>query len=445
MAMSLLLITILLFLLIYNYINIQKNNWINVFGLMIILLTFFPIEAIGIITGVAYDTPGCVNLSILCYDVLIVTILSILLQKKMNGKVSKNVIFNFFLLTISVIVIRLHVNGLDFLSNKMLDNYIVPILLSILAIGYLKYDDIQKIIKIFVFCILVNAFVACIEYFIGKSLFFHNYYINTITWYQGMYMSTKYGLMFRSSAFLGHPLVNGTYYLSAIIFLLYENEKKYIKKYILLAILLFATFTTNSRAAILVTIIAIVYYLIKEKKYFLLFLVVFISVLCIFSIDFTELYNSIFARDLSGGSMNVRYTALKTFFEFPIKDIILGIGFNKSNLYLKEYGFTGNLEISYLIMILDVGLLTFLLWISMICALIGRKKINKMNPIARCLKSNLIMLLGIFFTYNSIGDPGTLNYLLFFIIAIYHIAKYKCEREDNNECIVAYRKNVSKI
>lgn len=446
MAVSFLLIVFLIFFLIYNYINILKNDWINVFKLIIVLLTFFPIDTIGLITKIPYSTPGYINLSLVCYDILIVFVLSAVLHKKSNNRIDNKLLLIFFCFIITMTLIRFYVDGFDFLSNKILDNIIVPMLLAILIIKYLKYDEIKKIAKFLVFCILINSCVAIIEYFIGKSLFFHNYYIKTIPWYQNIYLSTKYGIRFRSSAFLGHPLINGTYYLIAITFLLYDNKVLNIKKIVLLFILLFAVFTTNSRAALLIAFISILFYSFKEKKYFMLFITTFIIILCVISIDFTQLYNSIFKRDLSGSSISVRYDALRIFFKFSFKDVLLGVGFNNSNTYLKKYGFAGNLEISYLIMILEFGLVTFIMWVCFICNLIGIKKSVKTNLTEKSLKMNILVLLIMFFTYNSIADPGTLNYLLFLIIAMYNIAKRNCAGlEDNYEYSMANKKFKSKV
>lgn len=431
MVISFKLVLILIFFILYNFIFISHNKWYNVIGLMIILLTFAPADAVGIVSNISYNTSGYLNVSLLCYDVLIAFFISLIFKRKPINHIDKRVYLSFVVFFLVMFIIRICANGIGFLSNKIFDNFLTPILFAIIVIRYLTIEDVKKILNLFLICVMINSILATFEYFYGKSLFFHNYYIENISWYQNIYNSTVYGIKFRSTSFLGHPLINATYYLSATLLLLYNDKIHFIKKFILLLILLFAIFSTNSRAALLITIISISYYLFKNKKYILLFILMSIGLILFFSIDMSEIYSSVFARDSSGSSMNVRFEAIKKFLKLPYTSILFGVGFNNSSAYLRNFGFQTNLEISYFIIILENGIFVFTLWLIMLMTLFGKKYRGKSNKLITTLKSVIIMLLMIFATYNSIADPGTLNYLLFGFIALYNVVKSTYTYKEN--------------
>ena len=265
MAISIQLGVVLFLLLIINMCFMSLEKYDVVFSVFIILLTFISKEENGIISGVPYDTGGMINLSIVGYDILIILMLSIALR---HGKIKILGVFwiRAIVCTLIAVIIRFVIDGFGVFSNKVFDNYLLPMACAMLMIHYLNKEQAIRIVKVLYACILINAVVGSCEYFIGKSLLFHEYYMNSVGWYPNTYLAQKYGIPFRCTAFLGHPLTNGMYYLIGEVYLFNNNKKWNAFKMIQFVIIGFAIFATNSRGALLVLSIYILIYLISNKK-----------------------------------------------------------------------------------------------------------------------------------------------------------------------------------
>lgn len=416
--MTVLLALVILILFFYNLIFINSNKWVNVFFMLLFLIFFVPIEIQGIITGKLYSSYGSINLSLAGYDVIIISIITLITKKKViKDRINIKHITKIIILIIGMILIRAMIDGIDFLSNKLFDNYILPISIGIIILCFIENKDLKKIYRIIYVMIFINAIIACFEFFYGKSILFHNYYYSNIGWYKNIYDSTLYGVPFRSTSFLSHPLTNGLYFNIALIYLL--NQKKYDFNALLsMFILLFAIYTTNSRMCLLASIIFILYYIIKNKKYILLLTILLLFIIIIFSVDFSTIYYKIFVRDVSGSSIDVRINALHNFNKLPFLNMIFGSGYNNTARLLLPLGITANLEISYLIILLENGLLGFILYISILASLYKfNKQKNNKSSFKSMINQIILFYLIICLTSNSIADPGTLNYLLLIIIA----------------------------
>ena len=265
MAISIQLGAILAALLIINIYFMSAKKYELIFSICIILLTFVSKEENGIISGVPYDTGGVINPSIVGYDVLIILILSLALR---HGKIKSLGVFwrRAVICTWLTITIRFVIDGFGVLSNKVFDSYLMPMAYALLMIRYLDKEKAIKVVKVLYVCVLINAAVGGCEYFLGRSLLFHEYYMKAVGWYPNTYLAQKYGVSFRCTAFLGHPLTNGMYYLMGVVYL-FNNEKKWnLFKIVQFAVLGFAIFATNSRGALLILSIYILFYLISNKK-----------------------------------------------------------------------------------------------------------------------------------------------------------------------------------
>ena len=133
MAISIQLIIVLFILFLYNFYYINANKWINVFYCLFFLLLTIPVEVQRIISGSLYSTSGILNISVVGYDIIIIVICTIILKKKIRKFTKKNLIY-ILLGLISILGMRLIIDGASAPSNKMFDNYCLPILLSILII-----------------------------------------------------------------------------------------------------------------------------------------------------------------------------------------------------------------------------------------------------------------------------------------------------------------------
>lgn len=432
MAISIQLGAILAALLIINIYFMSAKKYELIFSICIILLTFVSKEENGIISGVPYDTGGVINPSIVGYDVLIILILSLALR---HGKIKSLGVFwrRAVICTWLTITIRFVIDGFGVLSNKVFDSYLMPMAYALLMIRYLDKEKAIKVVKVLYVCVLINAAVGGCEYFLGRSLLFHEYYMKAVGWYPNTYLAQKYGVSFRCTAFLGHPLTNGMYYLMGVVYL-FNNEKKWnLFKIVQFAVLGFAIFATNSRGALLILSIYILFYLISNKKALKLCFLAGMGVVITTRINLQEIYNNIFARDATGSSMMVRVKVLLNFFDIPIQNVIMGMGYNNAGTIFSKYTGGANAEISYIILLMENGIAGFISWFVALSSIYNNKMCRMFNGIkySGLVHGMLICFLMYAATSNSFADPGTLTYLLCFILALSRIGKVDTFKENS--------------
>lgn len=432
MAISIQLGAILATLLVINIYFMSVKKYELIFSICIILLTFVSKEENGIISGVPYDTGGVINLSIVGYDVLIILILSLALR---YGKIKSLGEFwrRAVICTWLTISIRFVIDGFGVLSNKVFDNYLLPMAYVLLMIRYLDKEKAIKVVKVLYVCVLINAAVGSCEYFLGQSLLFHEYYMKSVGWYPNTYLAQQYGVSFRCTAFLGHPLTNGMYYLMGMVYL-FNNEKKWnLFKIAQFAVLGFAIFATNSRGALLILSIYILFYLISNKKALKFCFLAGMGVVITTGINLQEIYNNIFARDATGSSMMVRVKVLLNFFDIPNQNVVMGMGYNNAGTIFSKYTGGANAEISYIILLMENGIAGFISWFVALASIYNNKMCRMFNGIkySGLVHGMLICFLMYAATSNSFADPGTLTYLLCFILALSRIGKVEDFKENS--------------
>ncbi|RHS62208.1 O-antigen ligase domain-containing protein [Ruminococcus sp. AM45-9BH] len=373
-----------------------------------------------------------INLSIVGYDVLIILILSLALR---YGKIKSLGEFwrRAVICTWLTISIRFVIDGFGVLSNKVFDNYLLPMAYVLLMIRYLDKEKAIKVVKVLYVCVLINAAVGSCEYFLGQSLLFHEYYMKSVGWYPNTYLAQQYGVSFRCTAFLGHPLTNGMYYLMGMVYL-FNNEKKWnLFKIAQFAVLGFAIFATNSRGALLILSIYILFYLISNKKALKFCFLAGMGVVITTGINLQEIYNNIFARDATGSSMMVRVKVLLNFFDIPIQNVVMGMGYNNAGTIFSKYTGGANAEISYIILLMENGIAGFISWFVALASIYNNKMCRMFNGIkySGLVHGMLICFLMYAATSNSFADPGTLTYLLCFILALSRIGKVEDFKENS--------------
>lgn len=269
--------------------------------------------------------------------------------------------------------------------------------------------------------------------------------MKTCPWYVSIFNSSKY-VAFRSCSIFGHPLTGAMYYLLGIVYL-FNNErlkKNHIMFAFQLSVMIAAVLSTNSRAALFGLILYIMIYLMKNRKISMLFGVVILVIGIITVLGYDELfnvYNKLFERDALGSSLMIRVNAISSIGRIPLFSILFGEGYNNTSTTLRFLGLSGNLEISYLIILIENGIIGFLAWLASIIFLYGRDmkrtKINGVN-ISSTVQGMLLIIFVVGGTSNSFGDPGTLNYIIYILLAIsYILASSKEETVISNQ--ITYR------
>lgn len=413
MAISIQLIA----LLVVTTVIMLHASDLTIWKIVFLALLFIPSSAQGLISGTSYSTAGVLNLSMVCYISIIAC--SIVLER--YRRLSRKKATYIFICIIVIILMRVIADGSDFISNKLLDNYLIPMVVAVVILSNFKQEYIPSILRFAYSCIFLGAIVACIEYIYGSSLLFHEYYMETCPWYENIYRSAQY-VSFRSTSFFGHPLTGGLYYSIGIVYLLNSKAKKknLISWIFQISVLFAALLSTNSRSALLGIAIYIVYYLFKNKKIGKIFAFSLIAIVSTILIDWDDLYYTFFARDITRSSFMVRIRALASIINIPMQIVLLGEGYNNTTSLLSTLGFTGNVEISYLIILLENGIIGFVAWISSLIVLYEKNTIKgvygELN-VSDTVKGMLFCVLFIGGMSNSFGDPGTLNYLIYILLS----------------------------
>lgn len=422
MAISVQLIVLLILIAIISLIATDQIIW----KILLACLILIPSSAQGLISGTSYSTAGVLNLSLVGYGTLIAGIILMLRHRTLKKKTTVTLLGCFCV----ILIMRIIADGTGFISNKLFDNYFLPMLIAVLLVSYIKSEDIPVLLRSLYYLILVGAVIACFEYIYGRSLLFHQYYMDTCPWYETIYISAQY-VSFRSCSYFGHPLIGALYYLIDIVYLLNveSTQKNRMLFWLQFIVLILAILSTNARAALLGLALYLVHFLVKKKKIGRLIALTFIVLSMIVFVDWKSLYYLVFARDNNGSSLMVRVNALLSIINIPIKSFILGEGYNTTSSLLKSLGFTGNVEISYLIILMENGVIGFIAWlVSVLHFFRSNSRLSNNLNVISVIHGMLAIIFIVGGMSNSFGDPGTLNYLIYILLALnYVLAKMSTE------------------
>lgn len=433
MAFSMQLFCVLFILMCVLLFFSVQGRMSAVFSVLFAVLLLVPTDAMGIISGTSYNTPGKFNISLEGYAVIFAFLIVVVIKRGTLRVKSRKIVLTILFALMLMLSIRILADGGGAASNKMLDGYLLPAIFAVLLLGYLDAHSLPKVLKTIYVCILISAVVACIEFVIGKSLFFHGYYMANIKWYKSVYDSTAWGVMFRTTALLGHPLVGGTYYVLALVYFLNTRTRgRWITSAAQAIVLALAIFSTNSRAVIFCAIGYTLYYLLKQKKYFKLSMVAFAGLIALSFIDFSSLYTMIFSRDKSGSSVSVRVRALGSILSIPGSVVLKGTGYNNTSGLLNSLGFSGNFELSFLIVFVENGLIGFVAWLVSLITLYDKRMLKEIDgmKVKSMVNGMIVCFLAVSATSNSFGDPGTLNYILWALLAFTRVASTETNKLD---------------
>jgi hypothetical protein len=344
------------------------------------------------------------------------------LTKLFNSPTNFYTIFKFnktlsnYFIFILLIIFYLYVVNYASSISFILDTLTIPFLFFL----YLKSCNIniQKHIPLFALnLILLNSIVAIVER-VSNFNFFP--------------IRQTFGVQFRSTAFLGHPLNNGLITVAFILFLLII-DMKHLKKITYLFILVLALFCFGARGSLLGSIIGIIilYILpifISYKKYFykinktvtisiMIFLMVSFAYILLFT-SFGERFRETSKDDR--GSAKVRLKTLNLINIDNLSNYIWPISSNKTTELTKKAG-VDVIENFIIIWVFKFGLLfTIALFYLLIKFLIVNSQIkNKYYAV-----TVIFLFFGVAATNNSLGSNT--NALSFFILLFcFQNHKYK--------------------
>lgn len=391
--------------------------------LVLLVLTMFPAEATGILSGYNYTlSSGLVNISLAGYVSLVMFLHVIVFSA--HRKIVINIeLLMWAFLALSVLVLT-RVIGEGFpglMSNRFFDSFGLPLLLLI-ALASLPKIDINKVLKYLLFLLVVDAVFACVEYGFGHNLVYDGYFSAANQWYQQIVASSSWGVPYRSSSLIGHPLTLAVYMNLGLI-LAITIPKNTSVKVLLCALFFAAQIVTNSRGGLLILCLIVLYLLEKKNK--AAFVIAAIALVVSISILGVSGYNALFSRDISGGSLATRIQGIQAILSSSPADLLMGVGFRDSQAVVSSFTESvSNVEVGPLLMLLQIGLFSF----TVMAVFIGKafsvnNKRNKLCFVHRLqyVRTIDLLLLTFFlesFTYNSIGDPGQMMYLASFLLGL---------------------------
>jgi hypothetical protein len=398
--------------------------WVFVIGLI-----FVPMQAVTLIAGAggSLDSSGIVKNHPITYIMIPGILVYFWLQgKQLKGKIRaipglRIAIAFMVLFSVGSILETLALRGASGLPTAF-ENYVGPFLLFLFLILYYFDDEAGylRVMRAFVCFILTAALYGIFEYVHGSNFFFKNLYAD-LYWFQSFE-----GDSYRISTFLGHPLVNASYFLVALLLVpaLFKSRLRYLAMLIFIA----GIMVTGSRASFVIGIAAVcLFYVLKKDTYIgqlsrfgaIMGLLIVVLVL-LFT---TPLGQTIVDRFTTAeGSTLVRFISLGYLADSLMNPSLLGNGFGGSGdlsasvFHTTDYGF----ENPWLLIILDLGIVLALVYLVIVFYVhlrtIRYGNIRK-DAISRLYFVSLLSCQLTFFMFNSFGTRSTLNYLFWFVAA----------------------------
>ena len=231
---------------------------------------------------------------------------------------------------------------------------------------------------------------------------------------------------FRVCTTIGHPLKNAVYFLFALPYVMTKVSKPY--NIALTLVFFLAILSTGSRAAFVISILSIIsmYYnfqmntVKKIKTTIALFVLVTIcSIIVIYSPAGNTLKNRF---STAGDSTKLRIHSIQLSQTLIKENFFMGDGmgnsFTKSMEMLGEFSGAG-FENPWLMLVSDVGFITSFLYFCIIFMVFKENRshmtIDTLSKYSLIAFMSFVLMCSIF---NSFGTRNTLNFLLWFIIAI---------------------------
>lgn len=415
-----------------------KNSPLIWITLSLIILFTIPAEANIIFTGVSYvEASGKVNLHVITYFTfggMLFWILSPHKRTILQISLFRRQVFVFSLMIFIEVVLELfRLRGGGGVSNQLPDVYLGPILYYFIISSVLTSREMQKYtLNIFLALATLVAGYGIVEFLLKFNYYFESFVrFQNIPWYLFVVKEGSKGHAYRIMTSLGHPLINGGYFLTAFIFMIYSVTKINrlgFTKITASVILMAALILTFSRGACVLASVGIVWFIASSSKpskamRFLMLLSITTSAYLVIQ----PLLGLLIGRDFlfQDTSASVRLNTIKGLFNnfgsLPL------IGYGPKNLdegvaVLVGSNSSNSLEIGYVIVMLQYGAIFLALYLyGVLISLIGRVtcRAHMRKLTLKPYSTPLIFLLIYFGASNTIGVRSTINYLFFLILALY--------------------------
>lgn len=139
MAISIQLVIILTLFAVISLIRKEQTIW----KILLAFLILVPSSAQGLISGTSYSIAGVLNLSLVGYGTLIAGFLLMFRHRILEKKTTVAVLGCFWI----ILIVRVVADGMNFISNKLFDNYLLPMFLAVIIVSYIKPQDIPSLLK----------------------------------------------------------------------------------------------------------------------------------------------------------------------------------------------------------------------------------------------------------------------------------------------------------
>lgn len=404
----------------FNYVKINKSSFLSAFTMYIICIIYFYVlfgpSRIKRILSFSIEGKSTTNevwiIPLLC----VVIILLIGINKKNLIINNHNLPFVVYVYLYIVIILLggFNVNSIaQYIYAVML--FIVPIFLFFSMI-YLEYQEIEKLIKIFVLSCLIYSILAII---LSTN---YAYFMNLV----GNIIDDRYYLQYRASMMLGSSITVSYFFnltLPLCFYLYYSNtEKKWrLISGITIFMTVIATFVLLSRTAVLCTLIIIAYSLFFMKKRkrkgirkIGIFLLIIIAILYTYkNFDLTRIIDGM---NFSGSSVEARLQAINLglyiFTQFPLIGSGMGTFFKRvyDNKYITVDGLTGLIDPHnmYILILSELGLIGII-----VTALLFITLIKKFSNIEDNILKHTAYITVIAFLFDSLGGSHLVNEISF--------------------------------
>lgn len=262
---------------------------------------------------------------------------------------------------------------------------ITGLLACIEIIEYLKKEKNLKIlINWIIFIAIIFEMVGLYEYFTGNYIFTKNK-----SWLDALEI-----YKFRSPIFVSGNPNDYALVISFFLFVIlikYKESIKYHKKtfyLIMILISLFLIVVSTSRAVIIAVFVSLLFYFyMNRKRNSLIRNIIFIITIIIISIILINIlikYGLIEFNINSGGSDSIRLNLIKNGLYFLKNTAFIGVGSGNVEHWMSKYpkyfvGKTTNLHNWWIEVLVDYGIIIFVLYISYLVKIFNRLSLNDRN------------------------------------------------------------------